>query len=165
MFNAIFQKDHNIRYKDYGVDILDAFRLSLQFLQEDNVMTKINSKECKFVGEKKIAFKDDETTTVTADKILIASGTTPRIPEIEGLKESRFITSDEALRLRQQPRILTFIGGGYITCELTHFYGYLGTEINIIQLRNILIPYEDKEISQKFTEVFFKRYNVYLGYS
>ena len=49
-------------------------------------MTKINSKECKFVGEKKIAFKDDETTTVTADKILIASGTTPRIPEIEGLK-------------------------------------------------------------------------------
>ena len=58
---------------------------------------------------KKIAFKDDETTTVTADKILIASGTTPRIPEIEGLKESRFITSDEALRLRQQPRIITFI--------------------------------------------------------
>jgi mycothione reductase len=114
---------------------------------------------------KKIAFKDDETTTVTADKILIASGTTPRIPEIEGLKESRFITSDEALRLRQQPRILTFIGGGYITCELAHFYGSLGTEINIIQLRYILIPYEDKEISQKFTEVFFKRYNVYLGYS
>jgi len=51
MFNAIFQKDHNIRYKDYGVDILDAFRLSLQFLQEDKVMTKINSKECKFVGD------------------------------------------------------------------------------------------------------------------
>jgi mycothione reductase len=95
---------------------------------------------------------------------LIASGTTPRIPEIEGLKESRFITSDEALRLRQQPRILTFIGGGYITCELAHFYGSLGTEINIIQLRNTLIPYEDEEISQKFTEVFSKRYNVYLGY-
>ena len=114
---------------------------------------------------KKIAFKDDETTTVTSDKILIASGTTPRIPEIKGLKESRFITSDEALRLRQQPQILTFIGGGYITCELAHFYGSLGTEINIIQLRNTLIPYEDEEISQKFTEVFSKRYNVYLGYS
>ena len=57
MFNAIFQKDHNIRYKDCGVDILDAFRLSLQFLQEDKVMTKINSKECKFVGEKKLHLK------------------------------------------------------------------------------------------------------------
>jgi mycothione reductase len=139
----------------------EAIRKSYQNL--DN--PKLFSKECRFVGEKKIAFKDDETTTVTSDKILIASGTTPRIPEIKGLKESRFITSDEALRLRQQPRILTFIGGGYITCELAHFYGSLGTEINIIQLRNILIPYEDKEISQKFTEVFFRRYNVYLGYS
>jgi mycothione reductase len=138
----------------------EAIRKSYQNL--DN--PKLFSKECKFVGEKKIAFKDDETTTVTADKILIASGTTPRIPEIEGLKESRFITSDEALRLKQQPRILTFIGGGYITCELAHFYGSLGTEINIIQLRNTLIPYEDEEISQKFTEVFSKRYNVYLGY-
>ena len=131
----------------------EAIRKSYQNL--DN--PKLFSKECKFVGEKKIAFKDDETTTVTADKILIASGTTPRIPEIEGLKESRFITSDEALRLRQQPRILTFIGGGYITCELAHFYGSLGTEINIIQLRNTLIPYEDEEISQKFTEVFFQK--------
>jgi mycothione reductase len=137
----------------------EAIRKSYQSL--DN--PKLFSKECKFVGEKKIAFKDDETTTVTADKILIASGTTPRIPEIEGLKESRFITSDEALRLKQQPRILTFIGGGYITCELAHFYGSLGTEINIIQPRNTLIPYEDEEISQ-FTEVFSKRYNVYLGY-
>jgi len=138
----------------------EAIRKSYQNI--DN--PKLFSKECKFVGEKKIAFKDDETTTVTADKILIASGTTPRIPEIEGLKESRFITSDEALRLKQQPRILTFIGGGYITCELAHFYGSLGTEINIIQLRNTLIPYEDEEISQKFSEVFSKRYNVYLGY-
>jgi mycothione reductase len=139
----------------------EAIKKSYQNL--DN--PKLFSKECRFVGEKKIAFKDDETTTVTSDKILIASGTTPRIPEIKGLKESRFITSDEALRLRQQPQILTFIGGGYITCELAHFYGSLGTEINIIQLRNTLIPYEDEEISQKFTEVFSKRYNVYLGYS
>jgi dihydrolipoamide dehydrogenase len=138
----------------------EAIRKSYQNLDNPKLFTK----ECKFVGEKKIAFKDDETTTVTADKILIASGTTPRIPEIKGLKESRFITSDEALRLRQQPRILTFIGGGYITCELAHFYGSLGTEINIIQLRNTLIPYEDEQISQKFTEVFSKRYNVYLGY-
>jgi len=57
MFEAIFQKDHNIGYKDCGVDILDAFRLSLQFLQEDIVMKKINSKECKFVGKKKLHLK------------------------------------------------------------------------------------------------------------
>ena len=127
---------------------------------------KFFSKECKFLADKKISFVNGETTTpITADKILIASGTKPKIPEIRGLRGSGFITSDEALRLKQQPRILTFIGGGYITCELAHFYGSLGTKINIIQLGDGLIPNEDKDISQKFTEVFSRKYNVYLGYS
>jgi pyruvate/2-oxoglutarate dehydrogenase complex dihydrolipoamide dehydrogenase (E3) component len=54
------------------------------------------------------------------------------------------------------------IGGGYIACELAHFFGSLGTTINIIQKGNFLIPNEDIEISQKFTEIFTKKYNVYL---
>jgi mycothione reductase len=128
--------------------------------------------ECKFIGEKTISFIDEKekTTTATttsiisADKILIASGTRPKIPKIKGLQDSGYITSDEALRLRQQPATLTFIGGGYITCELAHFFGSLGTKVNIIQLKNTLIPDEDVEISQKFTEIFSKKYNVYLGY-
>ena len=91
--------------------------------------------------------------------------TRPKIPKIKGLQESGYITSDESLRLKRQPRSLTFIGGGYITCELAHFYGSLGTEINIVQIEEVLIPKEDKEISQKFTEVFSKKYNVYLGYN
>lgn len=81
------------------------------------------------------------------------------------LKRVGFITSDEALQLKQQPRVLTFIGGGYITCELAHFYGSLGTKINIVQLGDKLLPSEDEEISHKFTEVFSKKYNVYLGYN
>jgi mycothione reductase len=127
---------------------------------------KFFSKECKFLADKKISFVNGETTTtITADKILIASGTKPKIPEVRGLRGSGFITSDEALRLKQQPRVLTFIGGGYVTCELAHFYGSLGTKINIVQLGDKLIPNEDKDISQKFTEVFSRTYNVYLGYS
>ena len=106
----------------------------------------------------------NETIMITADKILIASGTRPRIPEIDGLKESGYITSDEALRLNKQPKVLTIIGGGYIACELAHFFGALGTKINIIQTREVLIPDEDEEISKKFTEIFSKKYNVYLGY-
>lgn len=79
---------------------------------------KFFSKECKFLADKTISFVNGETTTtITADKILIASGTKPKIPEIKGLQGSGFITSDEALRLKQQPSVLTFIGGGYITCE------------------------------------------------
>jgi mycothione reductase len=140
---------------------------------------KLFANECKFVGEKIISIQAggssshhnnsndnryNEPVTITADKILIASGTRPRIPEINGLNESGYITSDEALRLNKQPKVLTIIGGGYIACELAHFFGALGTKINIIQTREVLIPDEDEEISKKFTETFSKKYNVYLGY-
>src|ERR671910_3218910 len=128
---------------------------------------KLFSDVCKFVGEKTLSLGEDKTNnskTLTADKILIASGTRPRIPNIHGLENSGYLTSDEIFRIKKQPKTLTIIGGGYIACELAHFFGALGTEINILQRGDVLIPDEDEEVSQKFTEIFFKKYNVYLGY-
>ena len=143
--------------------ITDHYSDQIKNAFEDIENPKLFAKECKFIEEKTILVGDDEK--ITAENILIASGTRPKIPKkIKGLEGSSYITSDEALRLKKQPRILTFIGGGYITCELAHFYGSLGTEINIIQLGDTLIPNEDEEISKKFTEVFSKKYNVYLGF-
>jgi mycothione reductase len=121
--------------------------------------------ECKFVGPKTIAILHSGTrSTIGAEKILIAAGSRPRIPDINGLSGTGYITSDEALRIKTQPHILTIIGGGYIASELAHFFGALGTKINIIQHKDVLIPNEDEEVSQKFTEIFSRKYNVYLGY-
>jgi mycothione reductase len=91
--------------------------------------------------------KENENT-ITAQKIVIAAVAKPKIPKINGLDGSGFITSDEALRLQKQPSVLTFIGGGYIACELAHFFGSLGTKINIIQKSSLLIHHEDKEIAK-----------------
>ncbi|MGZ5485720.1 MAG: dihydrolipoyl dehydrogenase family protein, partial [Nitrososphaeraceae archaeon] len=102
---------------------------------------------------------------ITSDTILIASGTRPNIPNIEGLKNVEYITSNEALSLKQQPKTLTIIGGGYIACELAHFFGSLGTKINIIQRNDLLIPKEDTDISTRISDIFSKRYNIYLGYN
>ncbi len=128
---------------------------------------KLFARECRFIGEKKIALlaegKKDNGDIITAEKIVVAAGAKPKIPKINGLAESGFITSDEALRLQKQPRALTFIGGGYIACELAHFFGSLGTKINIIQKNSLLIPHEDKEIAEKLTGIFSKKFNVYLG--
>jgi dihydrolipoamide dehydrogenase len=119
--------------------------------------------ECKFIGEKKILIANDKI--ITSDTILIASGTRPNIPNIKGLKNVEYITSNEALRLKQQPKSLTIIGGGYIACELAHFFGSLGTKINIIQRNDLLIPNEDTDISTRLTIIFSKKYNIYLGYN
>ena len=116
--------------------------------------------EGKFVGAKTIQVNGK---VIKSDKILIASGTRPKIPKISGLDGTGFLTSDEALRLTKQPKVLTIIGGGYIAAELAHFFGALGTKINIIQRRQLLVPGEDEEVARKFTELFGKKYNLYLG--
>jgi mycothione reductase len=149
---------------------------------------KVFYNQCKFVGFKELLLgvnadltssnivkkgnkrRDNNDNSmnnqrITARNFLIASGSRPWVPRIAGLNESGFITSDQALRLKTQPHSLTIIGGGYICCELAHFFGSLGTKINIIQLRNRLISAEDEDISKRLTEIFAKKYNVYLGYS
>lgn len=122
--------------------------------------TTLFKTECKFVDYKTLKVGNK---AIKGDKIIIAAGTRPSIPPIEGLDKVDYITSDEALRLTKQPKSLTIIGGGYIAAELAHFYGALGTKINIIQRRDVLIPNEDREIAEKFTEVFSEKYDVFLN--
>lgn len=114
----------------------------------------------KFIDNKTIKVGKN---TIKANKIIIAAGARPNIPNIEGLDKINYITSEEALRLKRQPKTLTILGGGYIACELAHFYGSLGTKVNIIQRSNVLLSREDEEVSKKFTEIFSKKHKVFLN--
>ncbi|MEN3035686.1 MAG: dihydrolipoyl dehydrogenase [Candidatus Methanosuratincola sp.] len=114
----------------------------------------------KFTGRKIIEVNGEE---ITAEKILIAAGARPKIPEIEGLRESGFITSDDALRLREQPKTLAIIGGGYIAAELAHFFGSLGTEVYIIHRKELLINSEDEEVVRAFTGIASKKFRVFTS--
>jgi len=116
--------------------------------------------ETKFVGYKTLQVGNKK---INGNKIFIGAGTRPFIPPIEGLKDVDYITSTEALRLTKQPKSLTVIGGGYIAAELAHFFCALGTKVNIIQRRNLLIPVEDREIAERFTEIFSKKCRVLLN--
>ena len=94
---------------------------------------------------------------------MIAAGTRPSVPEIPGLQEVPYLTSDEALRLPEQPRRLAIVGGGYIAAELAHFFGSLGTEITIIHRRPLMLREEDQQVSQQFTEVYERKFNMLLN--
>jgi dihydrolipoamide dehydrogenase len=154
-FSVDFEK---IVSRTNGIVDSDSDRIMKAFSEIDN--PKLFPAECRFVGKKTISVGGQD---IKADKVLIASGTRPAIPKIKGLEGSGFITSDEALRLKKQPCVLTIIGGGYIAAELAHFFGSLGTKINIIQRHGVLVPDEDEEVARKFTEVFSRKYSVHLG--
>jgi dihydrolipoamide dehydrogenase len=100
---------------------------------------------------------------IAAETIVIAAGTRPRVPDIDGLTDVPFITSDEALRLPKQPRRLVIVGGGYITAELAHFFGALGTEVIIVHRGPRLLRLEDDDVSARFTEVYQKRFTMLLN--
>ncbi|MBL4694327.1 dihydrolipoyl dehydrogenase [Candidatus Gracilibacteria bacterium] len=115
----------------------------------------------KFIENKVIEINGEQ---LTAEKIFISVGTRARIPEIEGLRDTPFMTSTEALRLRKQPKKLLVLGGGYVAAELGYFYGAVGTEVEFI-VRSTMLKGEDGEIAEEFTKVFGERFKLHLGHS
>ena len=99
---------------------------------------------------------------ITADKIFIAAGARPKIPDIEGLAGTPFMTSTEALRNTKLPHKMIVVGGGYIAVELGHAYGALGTEVHFL-VRSRMVKREDWQIMDEFERAFSKLYNVHLG--
>lgn len=116
-------------------------------------------KEASFIGPKTLKVGSE---VLTADKIFIAVGAKPMIPEIEGLDSVPYDTYYEALRCEKQPKSLIIIGAGYIATELGYFFGALGTKVEFV-VRSKFLKNEDAEIGKIFNESFSKDYLVHEG--
>lgn len=97
----------------------------------------------------KASFADDRTILVgdqwlTADKIIISTGSRPLVPNIEGLKDGPFLTNETIFELDELPKSLVVIGGGPIGCELGQAFAMLGTTITILQSAPRLLPRDDE---------------------
>ena len=114
----------------------------------------------KFVGPKTLEVNGER---ITATTVVVAAGSRPSIPDIAGLDDVPYITSDQALRLQQQPRRLAIVGGGYIAAELAHFYGALGTEVTLIHRGPSMLRAEDRDVARRFTEVYQRRFDLLLN--
>jgi mercuric reductase len=84
---------------------------------------------------------------ISAERFLIATGGSPLIPDIPGLKESGFLTSTTALELKSLPEHIVVLGGGYIALELSQMFSRLGSKVTILQRSEILFN-EDHDISE-----------------
>ncbi|WP_303646642.1 dihydrolipoyl dehydrogenase [Halorubrum sp. LN27] len=107
---------------------------------------------------------DDAGATLRADTVLIATGTRPSVPPIDGIEDVEYLTSTEALRLKEPPERLVIVGGGYIAAELGHFFGTFGSDVTIVGRREHLLPEADEEVGEAFTDRYADRFDVYTGY-
>jgi dihydrolipoamide dehydrogenase len=87
------------------------------------------------------------TETITGKKIFICSGSRPNIPQIKGLNDVGFYTSDTVLKLQKPLNNLFILGGGYIAAEYGHFFSAMGTKVTIIGRNPQFLPQEEPEIS------------------
>ncbi|MFA9418417.1 dihydrolipoyl dehydrogenase [Natrinema sp. HArc-T2] len=123
--------------------------------------------EGQFVDERTVEIVSgaDEGARIRAETVLIAAGTRPSIPDIDGIDEVGYLTSTEALQLETPPDHLVIVGGGYIAAELGHFFGTFGSDVTIIGRRPNLLPEADEEVADAFTERYADRFSVHTGYA
>jgi len=103
-----------------------------------------------------------DTIEMTAPRIFVATGSVPRIPAVEGLAGTPFMTSREALRTTELPASMLVLGGGYIACELGHVFGTFGTKTTFLVRSRLLRP-EDRELGDRFAAVFGRHHRILTG--
>ncbi|HLZ68994.1 MAG TPA: FAD-dependent oxidoreductase [Dehalococcoidia bacterium] len=84
---------------------------------------------------------------VTADRFVIATGSRPAVPPIEGLNTAGYLTNVDAVKLQNLPQSLVVLGGGPIGCEFAQMFRRFGVAVTVVEMEDRLLPREDEEIS------------------
>ena len=109
-----------IANKDQEIDRLNQVYLRLL----DNAGVKLFNGHGKLIDSHRVQVGED---IITADKILIATGGRPWVPDIPGAELG--ITSDEAFHLESLPGRVIVVGGGFIACEFAGIFNGLGSKV------------------------------------
>ncbi|AUN94200.1 FAD-dependent oxidoreductase [Pseudazoarcus pumilus] len=130
---AIEPHDSVERYTDLGVEVLRGYAKLIDPWTVE------------------IALNDGGRQRLTARAIVLATGASPIVPDIPGIEDSGYVTSDTAwerfAELDEVPQRLVVLGGGPIGCELAHAFVRLGSQVVQVQHGPRLMPREDEEVS------------------
>jgi dihydrolipoamide dehydrogenase len=124
----------------------------IQFLMKKNKITVLKGFG-SFVDDHTIAIKGEEMeTTITADKVIIATGSKPTELPFAKFDKERIISSTEALNLKEVPAEMLVIGAGVIGLELGSVYARLGSNVTVIEYLDKAIPGYDGAMSKEITK-------------
>jgi pyruvate/2-oxoglutarate dehydrogenase complex dihydrolipoamide dehydrogenase (E3) component len=90
----------------------------------------------------------DGPVAVTAEHVLINTGSTPVIPDIPGLRDSKYlVTSTELIHRTELPKRLAIVGGGYLGIEFAAIYRRFGAEVTVFESGAAIFDREDDDIA------------------
>ena len=131
----------------------------LQYRREGSPNVRFFVGQAAFTGPGALSVAGEQ---LTADRIVIATGSRPVLPELPGLAETGYLTNEDAMRLDELPERLIILGSGFIATEFAHVFASLGTKVTVVARSGALLRAEDEEVSELFTSLAAKKWDVRL---
>ena len=140
-------------------NVANKMSKGVQFLMKANNVEVFEGKGV-FESKDQIKIEGDDGETneqVKAKNFIIATGARPReLPNIE-IDGEMVIDSERAMQLEEKPEKMLVIGAGAIGVEFAYFYNSIGTDVTIVELKDSLVPVEDKEVGKELGKIYKKK--------
>ena len=136
-------------------DIVESFRGGSQSRMESTEGLDLIMGEARFSGPKtvEVRLNDGGIRTLTADTIVINTGTRALVPPLPGLDGVPVLDSTSIMELDEVPEHLLVIGGGYIGLEFGQMFRRFGSQVTLVQRRGQLLPREDADVAEEIAEI------------
>ncbi len=135
-----------LRYRDQELENVDVYTEAVRLRDPQTLVT-------------------DSGQVITADQIVLASGSRAVLPEVPGMELPQVHTSDTVMRLDELPPRVLIVGGGFIAAEFAHVFHGLGSEVIQVNRSGSLLRHHDEEISRRFTEAAAQRWTLKLDHA
>ena len=138
--------------------VSDRLTRGVGFLMKKNsVQVIMGSARISGKGTVLITDANGGSNQVTAENILIATGSQPVVPGGMNIDGEKVITYQKAILQEKLPRSVVIIGAGAIGLEFATIWNSYGTEVTLVEMLPRIAPLEDEEISQELSKQFNKR--------
>lgn len=129
-------------------DVVDQTTKGIDFLMKKNKIDVFHG-HGSFKDEHTIRIngKDGEKV-ISAEKVIIATGSKPVTPDAFNYDKKRVITSTEALNIKKLPKKMVVIGAGVIGLELGSVFARLGTQVEVVEYQDRILPGMDKDCAK-----------------
>jgi mycothione reductase len=155
-----FEGAHWREIRDRIFGRVDQVSVSGREWRLENPHVELFEGHARFVDVRTLDTSTGET--ITADQIVLAAGSRPVVPDIEGLQDVPFHTSDTVMRIDELPERLLILGGGYVAAEFAHIFGAYGTHVTVVNRSSAMLRTQDREISERFTKIAQGQWDVRL---
>jgi glutathione reductase (NADPH) len=93
--------------------------------------------------------------TITADKILIATGARPLMPDLPGIEQA--ISSNETFHLEKLPKRIIIAGGGYIANEFAGIFHQFGSKVTLVNRTDVLLRGYDQQVVDRLIQISIRK--------